>query len=292
MAGSPVTTTVIYGFTLGLVGAVNPCGFPLLPAYLMMSAAEMDSVPLVQRAMKALGSGVAVTLGFLAVFGIIGALVEAGAGLALGWVPWVMVPVAAGLLVIGVVGAAGRLPSIHMPGLPLGRSRYKALALAGFGVTYAIASLTCSLPIFLAVVAGSFTRQGAHTGIPVSLAYALGMGLVITAVSLAGVSAQVVRLRRLRSWQPVMQRIAAGVVAVVGAYLMLYWIAYVVSPLSSPGLVRAVERVQQDLAGWLTASPRFTGVIIGAVIVTVLAAATVYGLRGERRVEATSVDRA
>lgn len=281
---------VLFGFTLGLVGAVNPCGFPLLPAYLMVSATDAASIPLARRAVRALGSGTAVTAGFLAVFGTLGALVEAGARLALGWVPWVMVPVGAALVVAGLLGAAGRFPSLHLPAGGWMRSRRRAVGMAGFGVTYAVASLTCSLPVFLAGVAGSFTRQGAATGVRVSLAYALGMGLVITAVSVAGVSAHVVRLHRLRSWQPAVQRVAAGAVAVVGAYLMLYWIADLVSPLHPPGPVRVVEGLQEDVSGWVSASPRLTGLVIGAVILAILAAASVYGLRGERALRTGSAD--
>lgn len=273
------TGPVLYGFTLGLVGAVNPCGFPLLPAYLLASASEAASLPLAYRAVRALWSGLLVTVGFLVVFAPLGAVAEAAGGLPLGWVPWVMIPVGVTLAVVGTLSAAGRLPYFHLPTPGLRRSRHRALALAGFGVSYAVASLTCSLPVFLAGVVGSFVRQGSGTGIPVSLAYALGMGLVITAVSVAGAGAQVVGLRRLRAWQPVIQRVAGGFIAVVGAYLVLYWVTDVAFPLSAPAPVRAVERLQSDVSVWLSASPRLTGIVIGGVVVAVLAAASVYGLR-------------
>ncbi len=274
---------VLYGFTLGLVGAVNPCGFPLLPAYLVVSAAEARSQPLARRAVRAVGSGAAVTAGFLIVFGCLGIAVEAGVRLAWGWVPWVMVPVSAALVVVGAAAAAGRLPYLRLGAPRWATGRHWGLAMVGFGVTYALASLTCSLPVFLAVVAGSFTRQGAGTGVPLSVAYGLGMGLVITAVSVAGAGSQVVRLTRLRAWQPVITRVAAGAVAVVGAYLLLYWISDLVSPLHAPGPVRVVESVQSSLATWLSASPRLTGLVIGSMIVATLGAAAVYGWRGERR---------
>jgi cytochrome c-type biogenesis protein len=273
---------VLYGFTLGLVGAVNPCGFPLLPAYLVVSAAEARSQPLARRAVQAVGSGAAVTAGFLIVFGALGVAVEAGARLALGWVPWLMVPVSAALVVVGVAAAVGRLPYLRLGAPRWAHSRNRGLAMVAFGITYALASLTCSLPIFLAVVAGSFTRQGAGTGVPLSLAYALGMGLVITTVSVAGAGSQVVRLTRLRAWQPAITRVAAGAVAVVGAYLLLYWISDLVSPLHAPGLVRAVESVQAAVATRLSASPRLTGLVIGSVIVATLAGAALYGWRGQR----------
>lgn len=280
-----LSAPVIYGFTLGLVGAVNPCGFPLLPAYLMMSASDAAPVSVARRAGRALGSGLAVTAGIVVVFALLGA-VDTGASLALGWVAWVMVPVGLAMLAVGLLGVAGRAPRLPQPrrGL-LTRSRHRAVGLFGFGVTYAVASLTCELPVFLAGVAGSFTAHGAGTGIPVALSFALGMGLVITAVSVAGMGTHVVRLRRLRAWQPTVARVAAGVVAVVGAYLALYWVADLVSPLSAPAPVRVVERVQAALANWLSASPRLTGAAIAAAIVVVLAAALVAGLRDDLRAD-------
>jgi cytochrome c biogenesis protein CcdA len=37
-AAGPEATVVGYAFVLGLVGVANPCGLPLLPAYLSFSS--------------------------------------------------------------------------------------------------------------------------------------------------------------------------------------------------------------------------------------------------------------
>src|SRR5579875_2954867 len=92
-AASPVAGLTLYSFSLGLVAAVNPCGFPLLPAYLTLSTVEGAPAPLAMRVLRALGSGVAVTAGFVLVFGTLGIITKAGVSLAYGWLPWVMVPV-------------------------------------------------------------------------------------------------------------------------------------------------------------------------------------------------------
>jgi cytochrome c-type biogenesis protein len=267
--------TVLYAFTLGLAGALNPCGFPLLPAYLAASAAEasLDAWPV--RAVRAVGSGLLVTTGFIVVFAPLGVAVNAGVRLAFGWVPWVMVPVGVAMVVLGLTSLAGRsLRLIPLRRAPLS-GRRRPLALAGFGIGYAVASLSCALPLFVAGVASSFSLGN-------GLAYALGMGLVIVAVGLAGASARPARLARLRALGPAIQRGAGAMVAVVGAYLVLYWTADFVSPTSQPAPVRAVEHVQATLSGWLTSSPRVTGVVLGAVALVALAAGALHGLRSQR----------
>jgi hypothetical protein len=111
------------------------------------------------------------------------------------------------------------------------------------------------------------------------------MGLVITAVSIVGASAQRVRLGRIRALHPVTGRVAGAVVVVVGAYLLLYWITGVTTPYTTPAPVRITERLQGDIAGWLNASPRAAGIVMGALVLVVLGAAFVQGMRGDRRLE-------
>lgn len=271
----------LYAFSVGLVAAVNPCGFPMLPAYLTLSSAGDASSPLPVRVVRALGSGVAVTAGFIVVFSVLGAAAGLGAALALGWLPWVMVPFGLVCCGLGLWTLAGRSIKLPLPRRRLWGSRRRGVALVGFGVTYAIASLACAWPLFGVAVVGSFARRGAGAGVADGLAYALGMGLVICAVSLAGVGAQQLRLRWLRRAQPWLLRAAGAVLAIVGAYLVLYWVAYVVAPASTPAPVRAVEGVQSTLQRWLSASPRVTGLVIGTVVLAALGAAVARIMVGE-----------
>jgi cytochrome c biogenesis protein CcdA len=60
-----------------------------------------------------------------------------------------------------------------------------------FGIGYAIASLSCTLPIFLLVIFQGLSAGGVTWGSIVFLTYSLVMGLVMIAVSIAiGISNQ------------------------------------------------------------------------------------------------------
>ncbi len=272
---------LLYAFTLGLVAAVNPCGFPLLPAYLSFFVAD-GAAGRPERNARALAAGASVTAGFVVVFGVLGVLVHAGIDVVLGWVPWVMIPLGVAMAVIGIAALAGRPLRPSVPLRRLGRGR-SVLSMAGFGVTYGVASLTCALPLFLAAVAGSFGRLGVLDGGGAFVAYALGMGLLLMVLGLVVANAGAAPIRRLRSLTRVVPRLAGGVLALVGAYLVLYWASDVVDPTASPAPIGSVEHLQTLVTSWLSEAPREVGIALAFVVVAALALAIGLGGRGRRR---------
>jgi cytochrome c biogenesis protein CcdA len=269
---------LLYAFTLGLVASVNPCGFPLLPAYLSFFVG--DDTKGGRRYLRGLGAGASVTAGFVVVFGLLGILVEAGIDVVLGWVPWVMIPVGVAMVAIGIAAALGRPFTLLRPMRRLGAGR-GVLAMAGFGVTYAVASLTCALPLFLAAVAGSFGRLGFFDGIGTFVAYALGMGLFLMVAGVVVAAAGVTPLRRIRVKTTIVARGAGGILALVGAYLTFYWATFVANPSATPQPIGFVEHIQSALTGWLAGSPRVIGAVLGVVLLGALALGT-YATRARR----------
>lgn len=267
---SSAPAPLAYAFTLGLVAAVNPCGFPLLPAYLAIFAGvEGDASP-VRRTMRGLVAGASVSIGFILVFGVLGLLVEGGISLVVGWVPWVMIPLAVAMTVVGVLTALGRQVQVRLPALRgSGRSRH-VVGMAGFGVAYAVASLSCALPVFLAGVAGSFGRLGFLAGTATFVAYALGMGLLLVALSLVVAHLGISGLRRIRPVTRFVPRVTGVVLTLVGLYLCLYWVSDLVDPAATLAPVRIVEDVQSSLSSWLAGSSRLIGLVLGVAVVVVL----------------------
>lgn len=166
----------------GLLAAVNPCGFALLPAYL--SFLILDGAPdgggRGRAAGRALTLTAAMTVGFVAVFGGFGLLAAPAANTVARHLPWVSVAVGLTLAAAGGWLLAGRqLPTF---GLKMGTGpevtrRFGAMAL--FGASYAIASLGCTIGPFLAVVVAGFRTDSIAAGVGLFLAYAAGMSLVV-----------------------------------------------------------------------------------------------------------------
>ncbi len=258
-------TPVLYAFTLGLVAAVNPCGFPLLPAYLALFAGGDSRPDWVGRTVRGMTAGACVTAGFVAVFGALGFLVESGMQLIIGWVPWLMIMVGGVMVLLGLHAVVGGHLRIPLPGVRFGSGR-TVFAMTGFGVAYAVASLSCALPVFLAGVAGTFTRHSLFDGMGVFLAYALGMGVFVTAASLIAAHIGASLLRRIGPVTRFIPRVAGGVVSLVGVYLTYYWVSELLNPLDTPVMTRFVDAVQSGISAWLAASALVVGGLLGATV--------------------------
>lgn len=276
--GSP-----LYAFTLGLAAALNPCGFPLLPAYLSLfsGGAEGRTDPVMPRVARALLSGAGVTVGFILVFGALGLLIETGAQIVTEWLPWAMAAVGLALAAAGALTLAGRPPRLPLPvpGVAAGRS---LTAMASYGATYAVGSLTCSLPLFLASVGNAFLRRGFLNGFSTYLAYALGMGLFVTAAAVVSCTAGAVMLRRFRSagrWLPALSGI---VLFLSGAYLAFYWVSGLVSPAAGPATA-AANGLPQAAVALIGAHPLGTAAALGTLVVASYVLVAYRSLASSRR---------
>lgn len=273
MSPLAVAAATSYAFTLGLVAAINPCGFPLLPAYLALFTGGTDGRR-VARTAKGLVSGAGVTCGFVAVFGTLGLLLVSGAALASGWLPWFMV--AAGFLMaaLGLSTLCGHPLYLRLPTPRIAPGGRTFAATFVFGIAYAIGSLSCALPLFLAAVGGSFTRLGFWAGLACYLSYALGMGLFVTGAAVATAIAGSGLLRQFRKAGRVLPAVSGAVLAASGLYLSYYWAADLLHFPMAAGPFGAVGAVQGAVTSFIaghmatTAAVLLTAVLAGIAVVT------------------------
>jgi cytochrome c-type biogenesis protein len=218
---------LLLAVTAGMLGAVNPCGFALLPAYLSVLVAGDRSRPDGPRATavavgRALSCTAALTAGYVAVFGAFGLVLAPLAGWLQPRLPWLTVALGLVLVVAGGALVAGR--SLPAPGRGLRAPRLtgSVASMALFGIAYALASLGCAAGPFLAIVISSLRAGSVGEGLLLFVCYAAGMGLVIgvTAIAVALVRAGVVaRLRRAAALVP---RIGGAVLVLAGGYVAYY----------------------------------------------------------------------
>lgn len=89
---------------------------------------------------------------------------------------------------------------------------------------YALASLGCTLPAFLSVVATSFQLHGALAAAGQFMLFGLGMGIVLTAVTTATAFLDHGLIRRLRALAPHVRWMTAVLMWLAGAYVLYYWL--------------------------------------------------------------------
>jgi cytochrome c-type biogenesis protein len=213
-----------YYLGLGMVATVNPCGFAMLPAYLSYFLGLEGAPADVPRAgvARAVRVASAVAGGFLAVFALAGALVELTSLPVYEHAPWISVAIGIGLLALGIAMLAGFELSVRIPRLDRGGRERTAGSMFVFGVSYAIASIGCTLPLFLGAVAGTISADSVLDGVLVFGVYGLGMTLVLVALTVTMALARTSLLHLLRRAQPYVGRVAGGLVALAGAYVAYY----------------------------------------------------------------------
>jgi cytochrome c biogenesis protein CcdA len=264
-------------FSAGMVATVNPCGFAMLPAYLSfflgLDGGEADEDP---RAgvTRALAVGAAVTLGFIAVFTTIGALISHLSLAVDEWFPWMTIVVGLGVLALGVALLAGFELRLALPHLERGGRAQTVRSMFVFGVSYAVASLSCTLPVFLSVVAGTFSRSNATSGIAMYVAFAAGMGLVLTVLTLALALARVSIVHRLRSLLPVINRVSGVLLVIAGLYFTWYGIYELRirdDPRAEGGPVDLVTGWSGDISVWINdIGATRLGLVLGIIVCAAL----------------------
>ncbi len=284
-----MTPELLYAFTLGMLAVVNPCGFPLLPAYLELFVAGSATGGPVGQVARALRSGALMTVGFVAVFGTLGLVVELGwtafADHAVTVARYAMAVVGVAMVGLGLAWLLQHPLELQLPVGRAGRGVRRPVAMAVFGASYAVASIGCALPLFLSGVAASFTHRGAAAGAGVFLSYGLGMGTVLIALAVVVALAGPRALRPLRGLSRYVPVVGGGLLVLVGLYLTGYWVTAIVSPVSSAPLEGWVTGVQQSAASFLSAHARLIGALAGALVVGALLAV---GAGGRRPGAATS----
>ena len=226
-----VGVSSVFALAAGMASAVNPCGFAMLPAYLGLylgANSEQETGSPVRQLWRALLIGGAVTGGFVVLFGIAGTLIGLGASFVANLLPWiglvvgVMLAIAGAWLVSGgkiYTGVAARAAAhIGEPG-QLGAKGYFL-----FGVSYGTASLSCTLPIFLAVLGVSASDAGLLNIMANFFLFALGMGLVIMALTLGMAFFKGSMVGVLRKALPYIQPIGAWLMVIAGIYIIFYWL--------------------------------------------------------------------
>lgn len=277
-------------FAAGMVATINPCGFAMLPAYLSyFLGVEGDDAQEDASVFRAIGVGLAVSGGFLSVFIIVGIAITSFSLQIEAYLPWATIVIGIGLGVLGVAMIRGYQPLLHLPRVTRSVTSREIGSMFLFGVSYAVASLSCTIGVFLTTVSFTFTRRDFWSGLQVFVAYALGMGLVLTVLTVALALARQSFVRSFRRVLPVFHRVSGGLLVLAGGYLCYYgWYELRVSEgdLDAGGPANAVFDLSASIATWVqeTGSGR-----VGLILVALLVAGVILGIglrssRGSRGV--------
>ncbi|WP_029113950.1 cytochrome c biogenesis CcdA family protein [Mycobacterium sp. URHB0044] len=261
-------------FGAGLVAALNPCGFAMLPAYLalVVRGGGASGPSAVARAVAATA---AMAAGFVAVFGAFGLLAVSAANTVQRYLPYATVTIGILLAALGLWQLSGRTARIPMRGPLVTGTRWAPTAalgsMFGYGASYALASLSCTVGPFLAVtgIGVGFTRGA----LPAVLAYAAGLALIVGTLAMTAALAGSGVVDRLRRIGPYVNRMGGALLVIAGAYVAYYgWFElrlYTAGADPADPVIATAGRVQGVVAGWVHAHGAWPWLVV--MVLTVVA---------------------
>lgn len=213
-----MTDWAAWGFAVaaGSVAALNPCGFALLPGYLLTAVTGDRPVA------RAWASTAWMTSGFVLVFAVCGLILAPVAATVHGILPIVTVVIGLTLIVLGVARMTGRTIPGLLPRPVSGAPTRSPASMFGYGLAYALTSLSCAIGPFLAAT-GVATGGHRFTNVLLGcLGYGLGMAVVVGALTLAIAVAGEAAATASRRVIPRIAAVTTVLITISGVYLTYY----------------------------------------------------------------------
>ena len=261
-----------YSFILGVLAAVNPCGFILLPTYLLYYLGtelnrENESPATTLR--RGLTVGIAVSSGFIGLFLIVGIISRAFTTVIRDNAKYAALIIGIGLIAMGIAMFRGWKPPVTQPNMAMQKQRTWRNMFV-FGIAYAVASIGCTIGLLVSVILGSVGRHGFVSGVLSIVLYGLGMGLLVTSLTVALAFARFGMVSNLKRSFPVFDKVSAIAVTLTGLYLAWYWFGAITNR-GSDGVIGRVENLQTDVATFLQNTGAYLlAIVFSAIIATAM----------------------
>ncbi|MGA1628900.1 MAG: cytochrome c biogenesis CcdA family protein [Ilumatobacteraceae bacterium] len=250
-----------YSLLLGILAAVNPCGFVLLPAYLVSYLSVADDADATTRVRRSLSVGSSVSAGFLVVFLLVGAISR----LFTNWIElnakYAALVVGLVLIVVGVRMLSGWRPRLWIPVFNGDTRRSRIGGMFMFGMVYAVASIGCTIGLLTTAILGSFSRHGVLSGVFSVVMYGAGMAVFVMALTTSLAFANTALVRAGRGVMSVVSHVSSGLILITGVYLTWYWYVAITERTDQGGVLQTFGNWQTTIVNNLSD--------IGAVPITV-----------------------
>jgi cytochrome c biogenesis protein CcdA len=178
--------------------------------------------------------GLLMTAGFLVIFAGFGLAISAGLRVIIRFLPFASLVVGGALVLLGGWLLLGKSIPLSLPQPSVNLQARNKKSVFVFGVAYGVASLSCTLPVFLAVVGVGLATANFASTFVMFLTYGLGMAIVLMGVAIGAALFKGSVSEWFRGVLPYVNRVGAALLIVAGLYLLWYQGRYL--PLIVAGL--------------------------------------------------------
>lgn len=210
-------------FLAGVLAAFNPCGFVLLPAYLTSIILGENSTKrtLVHNA-RAAKFSIGMTLGFIGVFGIFALVLTSFSGVMAKILPFLTITIGILLIIIALSLIRDKILVLRKLANPNTSPTQTWSSQIGYGISFALASLSCTVGPFLAITATAIRSRDAFKIFSLFLSYSLGMGSVVLVLALLVAAAKSRLIDKIKRSQRKISIISGYFLFFVGFYEIWY----------------------------------------------------------------------
>jgi cytochrome c-type biogenesis protein len=277
------TATLSLAIVAGVLATFNPCGFALLPAYMGMIAAANEGRSKAQALVGGLRFASGMTVGFILLFGTFGLVFAPFASAISRYLPIVTIVVGILIVVLGFWLLLGRKVG-NGAGLIRGWSPGESwFSQVGYGLTFAIVSLSCTLGPFLAVTGASIRSSDFFAIVFTFVAFALGMGAAVSVIAVATALTGSQVSVWMRSKSEVISRVTGSLVILAGLYVAWFgWFEWRVNSGEQIGdpIIGAVTDAQSWVVNTLSS---YSGLVIAFVFLIAVIGVAVLIFSKKRR---------
>lgn len=208
----------------GMLSVANPCALGMIPAYVALRAQAAGGRRLHVVVLTGVGGLVA---GFVGVFVAVALALSIFGRVLLQSVPFVAGAVGLALLVVGAATLLGRHVRLAVPAAEIRGGPDGIAAQVLFGATYALASLGCALPIFLAFAATALAARDPLVLVLTVVTFAAGAAVTLLALVVVGVAAQGAS-RRVPGGGFAARYAGGSLIAFAGLYLLYVQLGWLI----------------------------------------------------------------
>ncbi|MBA31224.1 MAG: hypothetical protein CL748_01645 [Chloroflexi bacterium] len=223
-----------FAFIAGLIASLNPCGFMMLPAYIGIFVSDKNlqkNQNKLFHLQSAIIISVSMGLGFLLVFGSIGIIISLSRDIISQYVDlfhWIGFILGFLLILIAIYLSSGEKLYFQKP-----QSLSSKIKINNevnfknyffFGISYALVSISCTMPIFLALIGSSIARDGVLYGFYQFLLYSAGMTLMIIIITVTISLFKSTFLDKFKKSSKYLDIVSSYILIIVGGYLIFYWL--------------------------------------------------------------------